>query len=112
MILESLVLSASEFERRTGWAVDSGGACKGGRCVPLPPMDPKRLEVRSLAERLGMPLVGGAAAGPWSLGPESGGRALASANAPDLRLPDWKGREFRLASLRGFKVLLVAWASW
>ena len=37
---------------------------------------------------------------------------LTSAEAPDLLLPDWKGVEFALRSLRGRKVLLVAWASW
>ncbi len=40
------------------------------------------------------------------------GRVLTNAEAPDLRLPDWNGREFSLSSLRGRKVLLVAWASW
>ena len=43
---------------------------------------------------------------------EAGGRALASVDAPDLVLPDLQGRPFRLRSLRGSKVLLVAWASW
>lgn len=32
--------------------------------------------------------------------------------APDFTLPDWQGREFRLSSLRGRRVLVVAWASW
>ena len=59
-----------------------------------------------------MPLVHDAAAGLWALGPEAGGRALTSAQAPELILPDWRGNEFRLSSLRGRKVLLVAWASW
>ena len=44
--------------------------------------------------------------------PESGGRALTTAEAPDLVLPDRHGRPFALSSLRGRKVLLVAWASW
>ena len=50
-------------------------------------------------------------AGLWSIGPESfGGRALTTAEAPDLRLNDVDGNEFRLSSLRGKKVVLVAWA--
>lgn len=110
MILDVLRVPAAEFERRTGWAVTARGACKGGRCVPLPPMDEKALDVPLLAERLGMPLV--QCERLWCLGPESGGRALSSAQAPDLALPDWQGREFRLRSLQGRKVLLVAWASW
>jgi peroxiredoxin len=39
-----------------------------------------------------------------------GGRALVSAEAPELVLDDLEGREFRLSSLRGQKVVLVAWA--
>ena len=39
-----------------------------------------------------------------------GARALASAEAPDFSLPDLDGKEFRLSSLRGQKVLLYAWA--
>ena len=49
--------------------------------------------------------------GLWAVGPESlGGRALVTAQAPELVLPDLDGNEFRLSSLRGQKVLLVAWA--
>ena len=44
-------------------------------------------------------------------GPEAiGGRALATAQAPELVLPDVDGHEFRLSSLRGQKVVLVSWA--
>ena len=50
--------------------------------------------------------------GLWSLGPESGGRALASAQAPDLVLPSLSGEPFPLSRLRGTKVLIAAWASW
>ena len=114
MILESSYVEPAEFERRTGWAIKPEGACKGERCVPLPApaFSGGRLDVRVLAERLGMPLAHDAANGLWCLGPETGGRALASAQAPDLALPDLEGHEFRLSSLRGRKVLLVAWASW
>ena len=114
MILDSLRVDPAEFERRTGWAIKPEGACKGDRCVPLPAaaVADGRVDVRALAGRLGMPLVRDEEAGLWSLGPESGGRALADARAPDFALPDLAGRAFRLRSLRGRKVLLVAWASW
>jgi hypothetical protein len=110
MILESLDLPAEEFERRSGWSIEARGGCRDGRCVPLPPMPPGRVDVRAFAARLKMPIVGDE--GAWCLGPESGGCALSSDRAPDLRLPDWRGREFRLTSVRGRKTLLVAWASW
>src|SRR5205823_364320 len=50
--------------------------------------------------------------GLWALGPESGGHVLASAELPDIVLPDRRGRDFALRSLRGSKVLMVLWASW
>ena len=41
-----------------------------------------------------------------------GGRTLASAECPEITLPDLDGEAFSLSSLRGRKVVLVAWASW
>ena len=43
---------------------------------------------------------------------KSGGRALATAELPDITLPDRHGKPFSLKGLRGTKILLVAWASW
>jgi hypothetical protein len=111
MILERLEVTPAELERRTGWAIRPEGACKGERCVPLPD-GAERLEVRLLAERLRMALVEDETHGLWALGPESGGRALLSAEAPDITLPDRNGQEVSLRDLRGMKVLLLAWASW
>ena len=61
-----------------------------------------------------MPLVVDDEHGLWALGPETAvsGKALTSAIAPELVLPTIDGDDFRLSSLRGQKVLLVAWASW
>ncbi len=112
MILDALQLDPSELERRTGWSIKPEGACKGDRCVPLPVSRDAQADVRALAERLHMPLIHDAASGLWCLGPEAGGRALQSVQAPELTLPRVDGREFTLSSLRGRKVLLVAWASW
>jgi hypothetical protein len=108
MIIERLDEPPAELERRTGWTIKPEGACRGEVCVPLPaPFD-----VSSLAERLRMALVGDEARGLWALGPESGGHALASAQLPDIVLPDSSGRDFALRSLRGTKMIMVAWASW
>jgi hypothetical protein len=113
VILTEFEVHPEEFGRRTGWAIKPQGACKDVRCVRLPDRLPDgRVDARVLSERLGMPLVQDEATGLLALGPESGGRALASAEAPELTLPDWRGEEFRLSSLRGQKVLLVCWASW
>jgi hypothetical protein len=112
MILEQLEVTRYELRRRTGWEITPEGACKGDRCVPLPGADGERLDVEVLAERLGMALVHDERHALWVLGPESGGRALLSAELPDIALPDREGRNFSLHSLRGTKVFLLAWASW
>jgi hypothetical protein len=112
MILDRPEVSAEELERRTGWKLEPRGACKGDRCVPLEPRDDGLLDASVLSERLGMALVHDAEHGLWALGPEAAGHALASARLPEITLPDRHGQQFSVTSLRGTKVLLVAWASW
>ena len=111
MILEDLHVPAERFEAGTGWALKPEGACRGEVCVPLPSAGDGLVDVEAVAARLGMPLVHDEAAGLWALGPASlEGHALPTAVAPELELPDVDGTPFRLSSLRGQKVLLVAWA--
>jgi hypothetical protein len=112
VILESLEVSPDQLAARTGWELKPEGLCKADRCVPFPDAEDERLDVRVLAERLGMALVHDPDHGLWALGPESGGRALLSAEMPELTLPDRDGNPFSLSSLLGTKVLLLAWASW
>jgi hypothetical protein len=103
---------ADEFERSTGWRSKSEGLCRGDRCVPFDAADAAVIDLAAAAQALAMPLLHDEAHGLWALGAEAGGHALSTALAPDLELPDFRGRPFRLSSLRGMKVLLVAWASW
>lgn len=111
MILNSLQVSPEAFEQGTGWALKPEGACRGEICVPLPGGVGASVEVPAVADRLGMPLVHDESEGLWALGPASlGGHTLPTAEAPDVELPDLDGRPFRLSSLRGQKVLIVAWA--
>lgn len=114
MILTSLDIDVEALEARTGWSIRPEGACKGDVCVPLTEdaVADGRVSVPRLAERMRMPLLRDEAHGLWALGPESGGRALTTAAAPELVLPDRHGRPFAISSLRGRKVLLIAWASW
>lgn len=112
MISETKTVSRDAFRRGTGWEVKPEGACLDDRCVPLPDHSSEEIDLEVISEALHMPLIHDEEVGLWSLGPESGGRALASAIAPDLELPDWQGNDCKLSSLRGSKVLLVAWASW
>ena len=106
------MVTAEELEQRAGWKLQPEGACKADRCVPVPRLADGRVDAHVLSERLGMALVHDDKHGLWALGPESGGRALVSAELPDITLPDRNGNEFSVRGLRGTKVLLVAWASW
>jgi hypothetical protein len=113
VLIERLRVPLSEFEAGSGWTLKPQGACRGEVCVPLPAdavLD-GQVDVRAVAERLGMPVVHDADAGLWALGPETlSGHALPSAEAAELVLPNVDGEEFRLSTLRGQKVVLVSWA--
>lgn len=112
MISTSVTIDRREFEQQTGWELRVEGACKNDRCVPLPDPVSDTVDLTTISEHLSMPLILEPEAGLWALGPESGGKALTSAHAPALELPDWEGNSFSLSSLLGQKVLLIAWASW
>ena len=108
MIVDRLDNGAEEFHQATGWEIKLEGACKADVCVPLADGD---FDLLAIAERLGMAVVSEPDLGLWALGPETlGGRALTTADASDLRLPDLDGEDFHITSLRGQKVLVVAWA--
>jgi hypothetical protein len=109
VIVDRIDISSGEFHAGTGWEIKPEGACKGEVCVPLE--RDGAFDAISVAERLRMAIVHDVEEGLWAIGPESlGDRALVTAEAPELTLPDFDGNEFRLSSLRGQKVALVAWA--
>jgi hypothetical protein len=116
MLLDAPLVDPEDLARRTGWTIKPEGACLGEVCVPLPAavrVDGGMLDAPGLAERLGAPLLHDDAHDLWALGPATvTGKALSTAQAPDLELPQLDGTPFALESLRGRKVLLVAWASW
>ena len=108
MISHHLDIDAVEFAAVTGWEIKPEGACKADMCVPLAT---GAFDAVATADRLGMAFVHDPDQSLWAIGPESvSGRALATATAPELQLSDLDGNPFRLSSLRGQKVLLVAWA--
>ena len=114
MITDRLDIDAGAFEAATGWQIKPEGACKGEVCVPL--VQSSRtgggFDLVATADRLGMAIVVEADAGLWSIGPESfGGRSLFTAEAPELTLPDViTGKDVKLSSFRGKKVVLASWA--
>jgi hypothetical protein len=110
-----LEFTPAEFFERTGWEFKPEGACKGDVCVPLsrPVARPDgTVDVETFAADMGMPLVADLTYSVQALGPRAGGHVLQSEVAPDLTLEGFDGKAFELASLRGRKVLLLAWASW
>ena len=112
MIVESLVVSKREFEIGTGWEIKPEGACRGDVCIPLvdPPPD-DRVDIASMAGQMGLALVSDEKHAVWAVGPAAArGRTLVTAEAPELVLPDVDGNLFELSSLRGQKVLMVAWS--
>lgn len=112
MIVESLVMARSDFEAGTGWELKPEGACRGDVCIPLAdPPEGDSVDVAALASQMNLPLVADENHAVWAVGPAHvGGRTLVSAEAPDLTLPDLDGNPFELSSLRGQKVLMVAWS--
>ncbi len=120
MLLTSPTVTRAQFEAGTGWELKAEGACKGDVCIPL--TEPSAggpddlVDAMSLAEQMGLPLVVDEPSGLTAIGPESiGARTLATVDAPELTLPDHRNpaaepEEFSLSSLRGRKVIMVAWS--
>ena len=102
------------IRHRDGWDPKPEGLCRGEVCVPAPDVrrDDGTVDVVAAATRLGMPVVHDEDHGLTAIGPGSAtGHTLSTATAQDPELIDRDGNPFRLSSLHGRKVLLVAWAS-
>lgn len=115
MILTELRTSPSAFAEATGWTPKPEGLCKGEICVPAPgALSPDgTLDVALAAQRLGMPVIHDAPHSVYSVGAATlSGHTLSSAEAADPELQDRHGNPFRLSSLRGRKVVLVAWSTY
>lgn len=111
MLSHSATMPRAEFEARTGWTFKPEGACKGDVCLPLPEAPGETVDLAALAHAMNLPLVSEPDHGLWALGPESvGARALTSADAPPLVLPDLNDEPFDLARLAGKKIVVYAWA--
>ena len=105
MLLDSTDVAAAAS--LLGYDLRPEGLCRDDMCIPL-----EECSLASLAHSLRMPLVHDASAGLSALGPPADAPVLDPGAALDLELPDCEGNPFALRSLRGKKVLLLAWASW
>ena len=107
MILRNSGGDLASIANELGWELKPEGLCRGDVCVPLG----DRSGLGALAAALHRPLVEDGKHGLRAIGPESG-RALTTAQAPRLTLPEWQGGDFSVSSLLGQKVLMLAWAPW
>ncbi len=113
MLFKSASVAIAEFEEKSGWTFKPEGACKGDVCIPLSAdiLAAETVELEAITQALGLPMLVDEKHGLYAVGPESiGARALVTAEAPGLVLPDLDGQPFDLASLRGQKVMVYAWA--
>lgn len=111
MLAKTPTVATSDFERETGWTFRPEGACKGDVCIPLAENPGDQVDLVKIASAMGLPVVADDQHGLIAVGPESlGNRALTTAQAPELDLPDLDGNVFKLSSLRGQKVVVYAWA--
>ena len=116
MILSTLdAVTADLFAAATSWQAKPEGMCRGEVCVPAPGAlrADGTVDVAVAAQRLGMPLEHDSTHGVWALGPATvSGKALSTAVAADPPLLTRGGEVFRLSSLHGRKVVLVAWSTY
>jgi hypothetical protein len=115
VLIDRLDLGADELHRITGWEIKPQGACKGEMCVPLQGLAPRAdgtIDLAAFAERMGMPIARDDEHRLIALGPRANAHVLDSVVLPELVLSDFDGRSFDVGTLRGRKVLLIAWASW
>jgi hypothetical protein len=111
MLAKTPTVATGDFERETGWEFKPEGACKGDVCIALAEKPGDRVSVVEIATAMGLPVVVDDKHGFIAVGPEAlGNRALTTAQAPELDLPDLNGNVFKLSSLRGQKVVVYAWA--
>jgi hypothetical protein len=105
-----------DLPRVNDFEVKPQGACRADICIPIPKemLRGDSFNLTAFAKKVGEVVVSDADARVWSFGEIQAlrGSFLNARVAPDVRIPDRRGRPVRLADFRGKKVLLVTWASW
>ena len=112
----SLWIRKRDLPRVNGFEVKPQGACRADVCIPIPKtmLNGEWFHLTAFAKKAGQAVVADEDARVWSLGEIQAlrGSFLSSREAPDVAIPDRRGRPVKLSSFRGKKVLLVTWASW
>jgi len=112
----SLWVRKRDLPRVNGFEVKPQGACRADVCIPIPKtmLHGDWFDLTAFAKKAGEAVVADADARVWSFGEIQAlrGSFLESRVAPDVTIPDRRGRSVKLSDFRGKKVLLVTWASW
>jgi hypothetical protein len=112
----ALWVQKSDLPRINGFELKPQGACRADICIPIPKamMRGDLFNLTAFADRVGQKFLADASTRVWSFGeiPVVQGAYVESRMAPDVTVPDRKGKPVRLSQFRGKKVLLVTWASW
>jgi hypothetical protein len=112
----ALWIEKSDLPRINDFVLKPQGACRADVCIPIPRTMTRgtSFNLSAFAQRVGQRVVSDAPSRVWSFGeiPVVRGAYLESRMAPEIAVPDRKGRTVKLSQFRGKKVLLVTWASW
>jgi hypothetical protein len=112
----ALWVQKRDLPRINGFELKPQGMCREEICVPVPRAMSRgdQFNLTAFAGRVGQKVIADPAGRVWSFGeiPVVQGAYIESRLAPDVEVPDRKGRPVRLSQFRGKKVLLVTWASW
>ena len=112
----SLWIRKRDLPRVNGFEVKPQGACRADVCIPIPKamLRADWFDLTAFAKKVDQSVVADAEARVWSFGEIQAlrGSFLTSREAPDVAIPDRRGRTVKLSTFRGKKVLLVTWASW
>jgi hypothetical protein len=113
---DALWIQKTDLPRVNQFELKPEGACRADLCIPIPETMTRGayFDLTAFARKAGQRVLADPAARVWSFGemPVVRGSFLESRLAPDVEVPDRKGRPVRLSQFRGRKVLLVTWASW
>jgi len=112
----ALWVRTRDLPRINDFEVKPQGACRADICIPLAKdmVHGEYMNLTAFAHKIRQAVVADSSAHVWSFGEIEAlrGSFLNGRVAPDVTVPDRKGRPVRLADFRGKKVLLVTWASW
>ena len=112
----ALWIRKRDLPRINDFEVKPQGACRADICIPIPKdmLRGDAFNLTAFAKKVGEVVVSDADARVWSFGEIQAlrGSFLNSRIAPDVTIPDRRGRPVGLKDFRGKKMLLVTWASW